>query len=345
MGIIFDYKDPFFSLLVVVSLIFLIALISYARNIFKMNENEKSVTKFLGQFTVDFNKNEIKNLFETEKLSKKIVYKIAQSYYINAEYEEAIKIYMKLLSLYKNSDKDRAKILLLLAKTYYKVSMFERSKVTLLEFFELNPVNIESLRMLLSIYEKNRSYNKALELLEPMDEIGHDSTKEYAYFNFLKIIDSNDSNEHICSKVLKIYNDNNFLFRNTFKYIFKVNPKEAWQNIDLSKAEIIIDVLWMLKKEDIDFEIVKRSSLLKEIFSAKGYINSTISSSILELDILLNLNRTNCGNVDLSFDYTCGHCRYVLPFEVNRCPKCNTIDEIKPNLKLVRNNFEESYNI
>ena len=130
-----------------------------------------------------------------------------------------------------------------------------------------------------------------------------------------------------------------------FEYIFRVNPKLAWENFDISKAELLVDILWYIDKKDLNFDIIIQNSYLRELYSAKGYIDKAQKSSIFEFDVLIGLN--DSVNATLSFEYICDSCKQISPFAFSRCSNCHSIDTSRVELNLVKNyhkDFSEENN-
>ena len=127
-----------------------------------------------------------------------------------------------------------------------------------------------------------------------------------------------------------------------FEYLFKEAPSLAWDNLDQSICERISDILWNLDKKDLDLDIISSNAYLRELYSAKGIISSAKSSSVFELDVLINLQKADYKGADLQFEYLCDSCKQVFPFSFNRCPNCLGIDTLKSELLLTREAFESN---
>jgi len=84
----------------------------------------------------------------------------------------------------------------------------------------------------------------------------------------------------------------------------------------------------------LNFDIISNNAYLRELYTARGDIDSAISSSIFELDILINLSSK--VKATLSFEYICDNCKQVFPFAFHRCSSCHAIDTIGVELALVK---------
>ena len=328
-----EFRDPLFSIIIFFTLIFVIAIMSFWFNKYKRKENYKHLDKFLKQFYTIPSQNELKVLISEGKLSEKSWLLLAHSYSKNGEYEKSIEIYNELL---KVGDKDTYRdTIFLLGKTYYKAGFLERSKQIFLNILKNNPRTPQALKYLLLVYEQMRDYSSALDVLEPLEELKFDITNEKICLQALHIInDVNFSPEEKSLSLLKIYKESSILNYMIFEYLFKVNPKLAWENLDYSKTELLLDILWRVDKKDLDFDIIAQNGFLRELYTARGDISTATSSLTFELDVLINLDKKT--NATLNFEYLCDNCKQVYPFAFTRCTSCNAIDKSVIELDLVK---------
>lgn len=343
-GFFIESKDPLFGIIIFFVLVFVITFFSYWFSKFKKKEDYKHLDNFLKQFHSLPSQNELKVLITKGELSEKSWFLLANSYTKSGNYEKGIEIYSELL---KVGDKaNYRETLFLLGKTYFKAGFLERARVIFLEILKTNPRTPQALNFLILVYEQMKNYKEAIEVLEPLEELKKDTFIESAYLNVLLIL--NCSKLGIDEKVdalLKIYKSSNLLAYLIFEYLFRVNPKVAWENFDASKSELLIDILWNIEKKDLDFNIIMQNGFLKELYSAKGYIKEATSSSIFELDILINLDSK--ADATLGFEYICNNCKVVFPFAFHRCSNCHSIGTSRAELSLVKDyhkDFSEENN-
>ena len=317
------FRDPLFSVIIFLAIIFIITFFSYWWGRYKRSQDSRHLDKFLRQFRALPSKDELQVLISSGEISQKSWLLLASSYYKNGDYEKSIEIYNELLkSGTKNNTKET---MFLLGKTYFKAGFLERSKQIFLVILKESPRTPQALHYLLLVYEYMRDYKSALEVLEPLDELAEDVTLEKAYLEALEIL-SNTAMDEVrkTERLLEIYHRNHQLNYLIFEYLFRVNPKLAWQNIDLSKSELLTELLWRCNSHDLDLDIIAKSSFLMELYSARGDIQTASSSSIFEFDILIKLQ--NKANATLSFEYICHECKSVSPFAFSRCSVCHSID-------------------
>ncbi|WP_295022760.1 hypothetical protein, partial [Sulfurimonas sp.] len=248
----------------------------------------------------------------------------------------AIEIYSELLKV-GNKDNYRD-TLFLLGKTYLKAGFLVRSKTIFLEILQNNPRTPQALNYLLLVYEHMRDYSAAIEILEPLEELQIETKIQRAYLDAKIILSSTEfSVEQKVEKLLEIYKKDNQLTYMIFEYIFRVNPKAAWVNLDVSKSGLLLDILWGCDKKDLNLDIIMSSGYLRELYSAKWYIESEKSSSIFEFDVLINLNKS--VNATLSFEYLCDCCKQVSPFAFHRCSSCHAIDSLRVEFSLAKSYY------
>jgi hypothetical protein len=186
-----------------------------------------------------------------------------------------------------------------------------------------------------------KDYKSALEVLEPLDELKKDISSDALYLETLSILeDSKISIEDKSQRLIEIYKKSHQLAYIVFEYLFRVNPKLAWKNFDSSKSEKMIDILWHVKKEDLDFDIIRQNSYLRELYSARGDVKLASKSNVFEFDVLINLDGK--ANATLSFEYICDNCKQVYPFSFHRCSHCHSIDSIGVEFSL-RKDFHRDF--
>ena len=318
-----ESRDPLFGIIVFFVLIFVITFLSYWFNRYKTKENHKHLDKFLKQFNAVPSQDELKVLITSGDLSEKSWLLLAHSYSKNGNFDKSVEIYSELLKV--GNKQNYRDTLFLLGKTYFKAGFLERAKQIFLEILKNNPRTPQALNYLLLVYEHMRDYDSALGVLEPLDELKKDISTQEAYLKVLIILNSPDfSTQDKTEKLLDIYNKTNQLTYLIFEYIFRVNPALAWKHFDNSKADLLVDILYNIDEKDLNIDVIKKNGYLRELYTAKGYVNEATKSSIFEFDVLINLHQNS--NATLSFEYICDNCKQVFPFGFNRCSSCHSID-------------------
>ena len=334
-----EFRDPLFGIIIFFVLIFIIAFFSYWWGRYKTKEDYRHLDKFLRQFRSPPSQDELKILISEGELSEKSWLILAQSYAKSGDFEKSIEIYNEILKL--KNHKNYRETLFLLGRTYFKAGFLERAKQIFLEILSNNPRTPQALQYLLLVYEQMRDYDSALEVLEPLEELKRDMSCDRTYLNVLKLLnDTKLSSNEKAKKLLEIYNSSHQLTYLIFEYLFRVNPKLAWQNFDSSKSELLSDILWHIDTKDLDLDIITHNGHLRELYSARGDVNLATYSSVFEFDVLINLNQKS--NATLNFEYICNECKQVYPFAFNRCSGCHSIDSLGIEFSLSKN-FHRDY--
>lgn len=323
-----EYRDPLFGIIVFFVLIFVIALFSYWWGRFKTKDDHRHLDRFLRQFKTPPSQTEIKELIFSSKISIKSWLLLADSYSQNGEYEKSIEIYHELLAN-KQNDVNKKEIMFLLGKTYFKAGFLERSKNVFLEILKASPRTPQALHYLLLIYERLKDYKSAIDVLEPLDELGEDVKNDKIYLECILLLNdySIDEEEKI-QKILSLYKEHRRLTYLIFEYLFRKAPALAWKNLDHSQCQRVSDLLWNLDESSADFDIISQNGYLRELFSAKGLVDLEKSSTVFEFDLLINLRKSGYKGATLTFEYICKNCKQIYPFAFHRCPNCHAIDSV-----------------
>jgi len=326
-----EFRDPLFGIIVFFVLVFMITFFSYWYNRFRTKEDYRHLDKFLRQFRSPPSQKELEVLITSGELSQKSWLLLAQSYFKNGDYEKSIEIYNEIL---KVGDKQNCRdTMFLLGRTYFKAGFLERAKQIFLEILKNNPRTPQALEYLLLVYEYMREYGLALEVLDSLNELNKDTRSDSAYLKSLAILnDVQTSHEIKTALLLEIYKVNHQLTYMVFEYLFRVNPKLAWDNFDSSKSELLTDILWHVDKKDLDLDIISQNGYLRELYSARGDVELANKSSVFEFDVLINLKGK--ASATLSFEYICDNCKQIYPFAFNRCSHCHAIESSRVEFSL-----------
>jgi lipopolysaccharide biosynthesis regulator YciM len=209
-----------------------------------------------------------------------------------------------------------------------------------LEILKKFPRTPQALHYLLLVYEQTREYNLALEVLEPLQELDEDISKEKLYLKVISLLNAYNIDEDLKkNELIFLYREEKQLHRMIFEYLFRVDPKLAWKEFDLENSKELADIFWQLPKESCDFDIISQNDFLKELYTAKGYIKEAKKSDIFELDILIKLE--NKVDADIKFEYICDKCKVTYPFSFYRCSSCHEIDSVVLEYNLEKDHTKE----
>ncbi len=345
MNIFFlEFRDPLFSVIIFFALIFIITFLSYWWGRYKRREDYRQLDKFLKQFRSLPTKDELNTFISKGELPQKSWLLLASSYSRNGDYEKSIEIYNEILKL--SNQQDQKEIMFLLGKTYFKAGFLERSKQIFLQILKKHPRTPQALEYLLLVYEYMKEYKLALEVLEPLDELNKNITADKVYLKSLELLNNTSiSVENKTQQLIKIYKDSHQVTYMVFEYLFRVNPKLAWENFDSSKSAKMVDLLWHVDKDDLDFSIIAQNSYLRELYTARGDVDFSAKSDVFEFNTLINLDEK--ANATLSFEYICENCKQLYPFSFYRCSNCHCIDTIGVEFSLTKDykrDFSEENN-
>ncbi|HFU74046.1 MAG TPA: tetratricopeptide repeat protein [Helicobacteraceae bacterium] len=337
-----EFRDPLFGIIVFFALVFVIAFFSYWWGRYKTKEDHRHLDNFMQQFHTLPQKDELIDLVETGNISDKSWHLLASSYFQNGEFEKTIEIYQTLVKHQKDA-LERRDTLFLLGRTYFKAGFLERARDIFLQILKTNPRTPQALHYLLLVYEHLRQYDKAFEVLEPLDELGEDASLDRYYLQAIALIHNNEvSQEEKTAALIAIHDTTHQLSYLIFEYLFKHDPDQAWEHLDQSQCQRLSDILWQLPAEDYNFDIIATNGFLRELFSAKGSVNLAKESDVFELDVLIKLNQHGANGATLSFEYLCRECKHVLPFSFHRCPNCYAIDSLICEPNLTKDMFEKN---
>ncbi len=339
-----EFRDPLFSIIIFFVIIFMITFFSYWWSRYKRIEDSRYLDRFLKQFNTLPSQGELNILISKGELSEKSWLLLAHSYSKNGDFEKSIEIYNEMLNV--GSYENKKETMFLLGKTYFKAGFLERSKQIFLEILKVNPRTPQALSYLLLVYEYMRDYKAALDVLEPLDELNKDISLDTTYLKLMNILHNlNTTPEEKTIEIVAVYKESHQLAYLVYEYLFRVNPEFAWKSFDSSKSEVIVDILWNLELKDLNLDIISNNGFLRELYSAKGYINLAQSSAVFEFDVLIKLK--NRANATLNFEYVCDNCKQVYPFSFNRCSSCHFIDTSRVEWSLTKDyhkDFSEENN-
>jgi len=214
--------------------------------------------------------------------------------------------------------------------------MLQRSKDIFLKILKFSPRNKTALHKLLLIFQHLNEFDKAQEVLEALEELDEEIQKERIYLHILQII--NDpilSFEKKSMQLIENYKSYKHLERLVASFLLKFNKNLFWSSIDEFNVINLIDLLWYLDFDDVDWDRVNNNRVLEDIFTAKGYIKKSLKSESFELNVLIALKNSPVpSDLDLNFEFICQKCKKSHPIYESRCPHCEDILSFKIEPKL-----------
>ncbi len=337
-----DYHDPLFSIIILFLIIFIISFASYWWTVYKHKEEKNQIKNFIKKFESDRDLLEYKMVAENQNISLESIILIALLHERKGDYDKAIEIYLLLLERAKDKE-EKNQIFTMLGKLYFKAGFLQRSETTFLEGIKISPRNKKALNYLIVIYEKLRKYDKAIEILNVLEELNVDIKKQRKYIEALDIISTAKSDYQTKkSKLLQICNENKIIQRVLFEFLGRNEKEIKFKEIENFDFYKLVDLIWYLPKERIYLGDVKNSALF-EILSARGIIDKEKKSAVFELDLLICLNSSKENKkADLRFEYICKECKEVFPIFFYRCPNCYTFDSAQTIPMIVKKEDEKN---
>jgi lipopolysaccharide biosynthesis regulator YciM len=335
----FDYRDPLYGSILLVAIIFILSFTSYWWGIIKSKEEETSVNKFMKKFNQYSGFNEYKKIIQKKDLPTESAILMALTFEKSGEYEKTIEIYSAILKSVKETKK-RKDILTLLGKTYYKAGFLQKSREILLGSLKIYPRNEEALTYLIVIYENLREYDKAVDVLDTLEELGSEVKEKKLYFKTLSIIHNKSlKDDKKIKKLIGLGLDKEIVQRKLFEFL-KLHKlpmdSKILKGFDFYN---LIDLVWDMDSSRFEDGFIKNNQLLSEIYSAKGDLYLS-DSEIFELNVLIKLRLLEDDSADLGFKYTCKECKTNFPLYFYRCPKCQNISGAKVGIILTKRRYE-----
>ena len=324
-----EFTDPLFSIFIIFLLGFFVALGAYFFEFYKKQKEHNSLLFFLEKFESNECSLDTQNLkYESSMLTPLSL--LAKAFEKSGEYHRAISIYLFLI---KNIPDELPKYELMeyLGNTYLGAGFLGRAESIYLDILSVHPRNKSVLYSLGVVYELTHNFISAKETLIPLETLGEDTSKLRSFFDFESLVyDKKISTNEKINALAELYKQYPNLYRLIIDQLFKLDPKRAWSIYDNKKTADIVDIIWFLDKEKIDFNITKDDNIMGEIFFIKGYTDKVADfSDNLNLNMLNLAKQNNFDKATLVFSYICSVCRVAFPTSFKRCPNCKAVNSIK----------------
>lgn len=336
-----EYRDPLFGILIFFALVFITAFFSYVWGILKSREEKNSLARFARQFE-NCADEECLALSQAKAIPLRPLAWLALAYYKSGEYEKSIAIYLGILGRI-DDPAFKQEILTALGKTYFKAGFLKRSRDIFLEVLKFFPRNREALEYLLVVYEKLMQYDKAMDVLESLEELECDVRVEKVYVSTLSVINDVRLGEvQKTAALAALYQEHRVLERLFFSYLFARDAVLAWRLLKPENYAELVDILWQLPTDKLDRRSIENHPFLCELYTARGDFLCASASEIFELSVLIGLRRSGFDKATLRFEYLCNSCKNILPVSFHRCPHCLSIGSAKPQIILAKAECETS---
>ncbi|MDM5263166.1 hypothetical protein PF327_03075 [Sulfurovum sp. XTW-4] len=339
------YNDPLFSIMLIVVISLIIALVTYGWGLHKQQKEEGNLLKFLEKFDTAECALETADMpFEPHMLKPLTL--LAKAFENAGEYHKAISIYLFLI---KNITHDSGKIELMerLGSTYLHAGFMERSQSIYTEVLRKKPRNVQALYELGIVYEIMQKYDKAKEVLGPLNMLGEDTTSLEQFLDLSELL----ANKTLAipekvERLEQLLKEAPSLYRHIIKALLLLDTKSAWESIDPKRIKELLDVLWFLPNSQLDLDIITSNKQLQTLYYAKGYLqNPAKQSGIFSVDMLATARENGFEEGDLIFSYLCQKCKQSFPVSFKRCPNCMAINTVKVEEKIAKSSPKTDYSL
>jgi len=341
-GMFLEYRDPMVGLIILFSAIFVISFVNYWWGTYKSKEEKAGIEEFIKRFEIVSDEGEFKTLLKDKTIPVESLVLLAHGYGKSGDFDKAIGLYLLALDRTKKRE-EKEYILSELGKTYFNAGFLRRSCEVFLDSLKLHPRNEESLKYLSVSYEKLKEYDRAIEVLDSLQELGAKVDKQRDYLKALSIkYDYKLNDNEKIKKIKKMLKSAPFLERKVF---------ELWQitrtEVDLELFETfdhkrLIDMLWLADISWFDISTCK-APLVQQISSARGLIEPNQDKyDYFELEVLSKLNSAGYTKAGLSFEYVCSACKNSFPIHSHRCPNCQAIATASIVPVITKDNYQEN---
>ncbi len=339
------YNDPLFSILLIVVISLIIALATYSWGLYKQQKEQGSLLKFLDKFDSSECALDTTDMPFESHMFKPLVL-LSKAFENSGEYHKSISLYLYLI---KNTSDNLEKFELMerLGNTYLHAGFLERARSIYVEILHKKPRNIKVLYSLGVVYEMMQEYDKAREVIEPLEMLGEDANTLTKFLELSEVkSDKKMSVKEKLKKLKKILKEEPNLYRQIISATLQLNTEEAWKMVDMKHLKEIIDILWFLPNSQLDLDIIKSNIQLSTLYYAKGYLQKpTAKSGIFSLDMLATVKQSGFEQGDLLFSYLCKKCKQSFPVSFNRCPNCMTINSVEVEEQIAKSSPKTNYSL
>lgn len=320
-----EYRDPMFGLIILFAAIFVISFVNYWWSAYKSKEEKQGIEEFIKRFEIVSDEDEYKNLLKDHSIPVESLALLANGYVKSGSFEKAIGLYLLALERTKNREQKKY-ILTELGKTYFKAGFLRRSSDVFLESLKLHPRNEESLKYLGVNYEKLKEYDKAIEVLDSLEELGASVDEQRNYLQALQIIyDYKLSDTKKLKKLYAMRKVAPFIDRKIFEFWQMSNQKPPMDIFESLDHNSMIDILWSVDPGWIDIASCSEP-ILQEISNARGLSEHDLDTyTVFEFEVLSRLRKSGMLEATINFEFICLTCKHTFPVHFYRCPNCQSI--------------------
>ena len=339
------YNDPLFSILLIVIISLIIAIATYGWSVYKQQKEQGSLLKFLDKFDSTECALDTTDMPFEQHMFRPLTL-LAKAFENSGEYHKSISIYLYLI---KNISNDLGKLELMerLGNTYLHAGFLERAKSIYVEILRKKPRNANVLYELGVVYEMMHQYEKAKEVIEPLELLGEDTYNLKKFLELLQITSNKAlATEDKLEKLKQLLDEEPTLYRQIVSALLRLDTYVAWQIIDTERIKEILDILWFLPNSQLDLDIITSNKHLSTLYYAKGYLQKpTIQSGIFSIDMIATARENGFEDAELLFSYLCKKCKQSFPVSFTRCPNCMAINSVEVEEQIAKSSPKTDYSL
>jgi len=340
-----SYKDPLFSILLIIVLSLIIALATYGWKLYKEQKEAGNLLKFLDKFESSECTLDTTNMPFEEHMFKPLSL-LAKAFESAGEYPKAITIYLYLI---KNMPSEAAKTELMerLGSIYLHAGFLERARSIFMEILRKKPRNPKVLYELAVVYEMLQEFNKAKEVIEPLAQLDEQTHPLESFLHFSQLLHAPQlSPQERASSLLKFLQKEPSYYRHVIAALFKLDTQMAWQTIDPERTKEILDILWYLPNSQLDLDIISSHQTLSTLYYAKGYLQTPMAQSgNFAIDMIAKARENGFEEGDLEFSYLCQKCKQSFPVSFRRCPNCMAFNSVEVEEQIAKKRTQTDHSL
>jgi len=340
-----SYDDPLFSILLIIVIALIIALVTYGWGLYRQQKEEGNLLKFLEKFESNECALDTSDMVFESNMFKPLTL-LAKAFENAGEYPKSINIYLYLIK-HIDHPNGESELMERLGNTYLHAGFLERAKSIYIEILRKRPRSVNVLYELSVVYEMMHRYDKAKEVLQPLQVLGEETSALERFLDFSSLLsDKYIIREEKIKQLKKTLKKYPSFYRYIIASLLKLDTKSAWESIDTTRLDEIIDVLWFLPNSQLDLDIIAGNEALQTLYYAKGYlVEPHTYSGIFSVDMLAVSKQNGFLEGDLHFSYLCKKCKQSFPVSFKRCPSCIAINTIKVEEHIAKSSPKTDYSL
>ncbi len=326
-----DYRDPLFGIMAFLLLMSFVAIFWMVAAKIKERGEARRIKRFLRKFPANSQSGDYARLLEAYPGAYELLLSVAKAHFDGGDYEKSLKVYLALLEWLSTFEKaKRAQILENLGDIYIKSGFLQRSVDAYEQSLSLVARNASALSKIANIYEKRGEYEKALEALEALEEMGIDEGGRKVFASGVLALKNAVSVADRLVILASLRTKSEYFAREYVKELLSSEQKAAALFLEQNMSAAFLDVIWNARLDEGSFKEVK-NPLLLSILSAKGVVKAdSEESGIFELDALRVVNGSDAKlKADLSFEFVCQKCGSLDIDYFFSCKCCSATDSCK----------------